>query len=287
MKVYIKLIITKFRLMGLLMFPCKNRIDFLVKSLCSVALTWRNEFQPICTYLAMFDVLRQRNFQGNLLELGGGFSTIIAANVFDSSIISYTSVDVNPNKYVEIFNSTSDAKSFLRSIKHIDVITVNLEDVYGGIDSLKFQLQSFNRPELKSALSKFVNDRALVNKLCDLINSDNSSLKEYLQAQDSFKDDLNFYNAIDENSETFANLSRGRIYDAIFFDCGEVSSIGEWFKFSNSIPIDGYALFHDIFYPKSIKNFLICTFLDLSNDWEIIYKDEISSQGGLVAIRLA
>lgn len=264
--------------MGLLMFPCKNRIDFLVKSLASVALSWRNEFQPICTYLAMFDVLRQRNFQGNFLELGGGFSTIIATNVFDSS---YTSVDVNPNKYVEIFNSTSDAKSFLRSIKHIDVITVNLEDVYGGIESLKFQLQSFNGPELKSALSKFVNDRALVNKLCDLINSDNSNLKEYLQAQDSFKDDLNFYNAIDENSETFANLSRGRIYDAIFFDCGEVSSIGEWFKFGNSIPIGGYALFHDIYYPKSIKNFLICTFIDLSNDWEIIYKDEISSQGVL------
>jgi hypothetical protein len=235
----------------------------------------------------MFDVLRQRNFQGTLLELGGGFSTIIAKNVFDSNIVSYTSVDVNSNKYVEIFNSTTDAKSFLSTINHVDFITVNLEDVYLGIDSLKSELKSFSMPELKAALSKFVKDKSLVIKLCDLINSENSNLKEYLQLQEAFKDDLKFYKAIDKNSETFANVSLGMVYDAIFFDCGEVSSMGEWFRFRNAIPIGGYALFHDIYYPKSIKNFLICTFLDLSDDWNIIYKDEISLQGGLVAVRVS
>jgi len=284
---YIKLIVRKFRLVGLLMFPCKHHIDFLAKSLASVALTWRNEFQPIQTYLAMFDVLRQRNFQGNLLELGGGFSTIIAKNVFDSNFVSYTSVDVNPNKYVDIFNSITDAKSFLSTINHVDFITVNLDDVYQGIDSLKSELQAFSTPKLNSALSKFVKDKSLVIKLCDLIKLENSNLKEYLQCQDAFKDDLKFYKTIDKNSATFANVSHSMIYEAIFFDCGEISSVGEWFRFRNAIPIGGYALFHDIYFPKSIKNFLICTFLDLSDDWKIIYKDEVSSQGGLVAVRVS
>ena len=47
-----------------------------------------------------------------------------------------------------------------------------------------------------------------------------------------------------------------------------------------------YALLHDIYYPKSIKNFLVAIYLELDDSWEILYLDNASPQGGLVAIKL-
>jgi hypothetical protein len=51
------------------------------------------------------------------------------------------------------------------------------------------------------------------------------------------------------------------------------------------IEVSGYAIFHDIYYPKSIKNFLVCCMVELSDDWEFVYTDTITPQGGAVAVK--
>jgi len=285
-KFYLKLIISKFKFIRFLLIPCNSRLDFIAKSFASIATTFNSEFAPVHTYMSMFDILRQRKFHGSFLELGGGFSTIIALNVFDFKNVFYTSVDVNPSKYNEIFSSKGDAISFLNNINHIDLITVSLSDVYFGIEMLRINLKSFSKDDLRITMCKYVRETELAFMLCDLIHDDNHGLQIYLESQQTFIDDLIFYKTVKNESDTFVSSLNDDIFDAIFFDCGEISSVGEWAKLSDKIPKGGFALFHDIFHPKSIKNFLICVYLDLSEDWEIIYLDNISPQGGLVAVRV-
>ena len=75
-------------------------------------------------------------------------------------------------------------------------------------------------------------------------------------------------------------------YDFIFFDSGELSSLVEWVLLENQIKIGGYAILHDIYFPKSIKNFLVASFINISKNWEIVYKDLSTTQGMLVAKRV-
>ena len=80
-------------------------------------------------------------------------------------------------------------------------------------------------------------------------------------------------------------VADGPAVDALFLDCGELSSVVEFALLEPTLPAGGYLLLHDIRYPKSIKNFLVATYLELSLDWEVLYSDLVSPQGGMVAIR--
>lgn len=73
--------------------------------------------------------------------------------------------------------------------------------------------------------------------------------------------------------------------DAVFFDCGEFSSLGEWFKLGPRIRPGGLAVFHDVYFPKSTKNFLVCALMEASGEWEILYRDATTPQGLVVARR--
>jgi len=74
-------------------------------------------------------------------------------------------------------------------------------------------------------------------------------------------------------------------FDAVFFDCGEFSSLPEWSLLSDRIRPGGLAVFHDVYFPKSVKNYLICAAVAASADWEILYRDRSTPQGLVVARR--
>lgn len=239
----------------------------------------------------MFDVLRQRNFFGNFLELGGGYSTVILPNILDGNNISITSVDLNPDKYLWILNSNKTKNKFLSTIKNIQKPTVSLEEVFIGLETLRLSLSKFNRTKLENVLSGYVRgSNEIVEKIADSIYSnDGESLKELIISHPAYKEDLKFYKS--QSYETGFGYCHELAQEnfkanAIFFDCGEISSAAEWIILSDSICVNGYALLHDIYYPKSIKNFLVAAYIELSDDWSIIYRDTASTQGALVAVRL-
>ncbi len=82
-------------------------------------------------------------------------------------------------------------------------------------------------------------------------------------------------------------LAQAPVLDAVFFDCGEFSSMLEWEKLKDRIRPGGLALFHDIYFPKSVKNFLVCAALAADPAWEVLYRDASTPQGFLAARRLA
>lgn len=75
-------------------------------------------------------------------------------------------------------------------------------------------------------------------------------------------------------------------FDVIFFDCGEFSSHPEWEKLNGCVRPGGLAVFHDIYFPKSFKNFLLCAAVLGSADWKVEYIDESTPQGMMIARKL-
>lgn len=71
--------------------------------------------------------------------------------------------------------------------------------------------------------------------------------------------------------------------DAVFLDSGEFSSLPEWKIVSESIRPGGYVILHDIFFPKSFKNWLVCGSIVARKDYEVLYIDCSVPQGLMIA----
>lgn len=80
-------------------------------------------------------------------------------------------------------------------------------------------------------------------------------------------------------------LAEADTFDAVFYDCGEFSTMPEWTLTSGRIRPGGLAIFHDVHFPKSVKTFLLCAMLAASPDWDVLYHDTTTPQGLLVARR--
>ena len=72
-------------------------------------------------------------------------------------------------------------------------------------------------------------------------------------------------------------------FDVILFDSGELISNVEFMKLFNNIVTGGFVCLHDIYYPKSFKNWLPCTVYQLRNDYKQVYIDAETSQGMYIA----
>ena len=71
--------------------------------------------------------------------------------------------------------------------------------------------------------------------------------------------------------------------DAVFLDSGEFSSLPEWEVVEKRLPPGGYVVLHDIFFPKSFKNWLVCGAIQAHPDFEVLYVDRSTPQGLMVA----
>lgn len=269
----------------------KTSLDFLGESFVSISARWHGELYPVLSYIPMFDVLRQNRFSGEFLEFGGGYSTVLALNMFDLSKVRIKSVDLNPSKYNRILNSVDSRKKFLSMIDNVEKPTVSLNEALEGLEKLRLKFAKFDRQDVKNAIRKYVNDsESISSNIADLIfSADGKDLKRLIMGHAGYVNDLKFYRSANyESGSGFCStlVESGYVADAVFFDCGEISSLGEWSIMEDAIKVGGYALFHDVFYPKSIKNFLIATYVELSGNWKLIYRDTISPQGGVVAVRV-
>jgi hypothetical protein len=269
---------------------CFNRkretIDLIAEAINGVAARWRGEYQPIYTYIVMFDVLRQKSICGKGLEIGGGYSTILLSEYAKLGSCEIESVDVNPIKYLRIIPSKRSRDFLFQNIKRIDRLSVSFDEVIDAYQNkLVEKIEEIGVSLFLTNLKQFSKDESLF--LGDA-RENALGLGKKMLSMDLLKSEKQFY--IEKNlvggSGYSAELRKMNIqYDFIFFDCGEYSSLAEWFILEDQIKVGGYAFLHDIYYPKSIKNFIVATLIASSKKWEIIYQDKFSAQGGLVARR--
>lgn len=256
-------------------------LDYWAQSIISIAGRWKGEVDPVLTYTAMFDVLRQRGFSGSFWELGGGYSTILAPLLLRKKLRTINSIDFNPDKYDRILNSVRLKRKFCRSINLISDITVSLEQVKLSVEAMVQEICIYPKKEIFHALTKFVSKEHMPTK--------DKNLKDWLiktfLEHPHYKEELKFYNHFD--AITGEKLCSSLVYkntkiDALFLDCGEISSIAEFCILRHQMTPRSYILLHDIYYPKSIKNYLVGTLLILDESWELLYIDSVSAQGGCV-----
>lgn len=265
--------------------------DSVAEAMTGIAARWHGEIDPFYSYMAMLDVLKQAHISGEGLEIGGGYSTILFSQLVDRNNMRIESIDMNPDKYLRIIPRARTRKHLFERIHRVDRLSVGLEQVLNSYKlDLSSRISQAGSERYTLALKNFVRDEHIFTK-------NHINLFEYkpedwgvllLQLPD-FKEEEKFYihNGLIKEAGYCSELQQqGRSFDFIFFDCGEYSSLAEWFILEKQIKVGGFALLHDIYYPKSVKNFLVAGFISVSDDWEIVYKDTVSQQGALVAKRL-
>ena len=286
----IRLFIHKLRIALWLLLPSKTSIDFCGESFLSLSARWHGESDPLITYMNLIGVLRNCSFSGPMLEIGGGYSTILLNHYLHSEITTLTSIDAYPQKYLRILNGRAASRSFLATINSIQTLSVDLYQAKSGLSALLESLSLFTDDDILPALSQYTSDISHAQQILSMLRS--NQLYAYILSHDSVSIELPFYQKSKGansfvSSNVLSNHKESPSYNAIFFDSGEFSGAAEWTYLSDLIPIGGYALLHDIYYPKSIKNFLVATFIHLSSDWTILWKDSFTAQGGLVAKRVS
>jgi hypothetical protein len=265
-------------------------LDFYGEAVRSISGRWHGQIAPMTTYHALFDVLRQRDFSGSLFELGGGYSTILAKELFDNRQVKITSVDFYPAKYHRILNSKKNATNFLKTVDSVNEITVSFEEVEKALVIIVNRLLEYAEDDVRMSLSKFINNTQACDDFYAYIGKkDSEAICRIVTGHDGFKSEIDFYKHFDAISGegACARIAASEVkINAVFFDCGEASSLAEFLALENSLTTGAYVLLHDIYFPKSIKNFLLAALLTLDSTWNVLYQDSVSEQGGMVAIKL-
>ena len=266
--------------------------DALGEALEGVAGRWHGEIDPVFSYLVMMDYLKQSGTKGEALELGGGYSTVLFCQLVDRLGLKLETVDINPEKYLRILPRKKTRDYVFSRVQRIDQLTVSLEEIESAYGQyLQTAMSQYSDEEFYAVLNKYTRykDVNSAEELRRIVGTRGELAKSLLELPE-FESEKSFYS--ENNALTGVGYCRQLVaankkYDFIFFDCGEYSSLAEWAAMEGSIKIGGYALLHDIYYPKSVKNFLVATLIDLSQKWEIVYVDKVSAQGCLVAKKLA
>ena len=249
-------------------------------------------------YVHGANLLRNLAPLANVLELGRGYSTVVLAAALPPQARIF-SVDGKP---VEAYDIAPCLRTLAPRVEYVTGFTVTraeLDAFYAGEDRDPF----LGRParDILHRLPAFLQPASGPYAMAlGLPDSGPDFLPRCLEAlapqgrirclSRLFPDILpgeKRWSAPGPDTALDAVLAQAPVLDAVFFDCGEFSSMPEWERLKERIRPGGLALFHDIYFPKSVKNFLVCAALASDPAWEILYRDQSTPQGFLAARRLA
>lgn len=261
------------------------------------------QYQTFVNYAYQMDKL------DNILEIGSGLSTVLLAMLACERKFNFYSVDVNFDRVMNSVGGTNledVVKNNVNFMKGTSITKDEFVEFYKQDDITTFAETLIS--DIAQYLDDFIKVGADKRKLIEIgkmLNSsfDAKTLKDLFIYKDSFrlrKDILNIYSQtrsfVDEY-EFFDRKDIGTLgvidslleqintFDLIFFDSGEFSSNVEFQKLKDYVRPGGLAVFHDIYFPKSYKNFLVCSTVKADSSWEVIYQDEDTPQGLMMAVR--
>jgi hypothetical protein len=157
--------------------------------------------------------------------------------------------------------------------------------------------------DFESELDKFCRfngcNKEKFSMVCDLAGRKDWSISDVMVSNDSLlfpEDYISKYiqqDSIDQHANMLSECERdgilnelvesGETWDFVWFDSGEVSSIVEWEIINSNIRSGGLVAFHDIFSPKSMKNFVVAANILNNPDWDVLCVDSRTVQGLMIA----
>ena len=232
-----------------------------------------------------------------VLELGRGYSTVALAWSLpaDAALIS---VDAKPVEAYDISVPLGALTGRVRFENGFTVTAKEMEDFYGHEPAGSFL--GLSAGELRRALPDFLvpaegpyaralgleglDGMALTEACLDRL-LDNDTVRSLADVLPDIQAAESRFAAPAPPSVLDRLTAEGTPFDAVFFDCGEFSSMPEWVVLNGHIRPGGLAVFHDVYFPKSVKNFLVCAAVSASPDWDVLYRDRTTPQGLVVARR--
>lgn len=276
---------------------------------------WHSSFEPF-NYLGHRDkqVIRQymQNFSvavglvranalvPRVLEMGAGLSTVIFSKLLQLPGETIKTIDAALEAIQT--NSRGVSKNFsipdLTNCEIIKGITIDFEELNQFYQSSDSTLISLSHENLVSNLDLFLNinmeDRNYkrITNLVKLNYMTPCVLKDYLLKNNLFVSELfdtyrseadEFYFLKNNKSKAvLRNVLSSYSPNIIYLDSGEYSSNIE-FNIVNELSSKGTLLIvQDIFFPKSIKSFLIASAIMASEKWRVLWIDRTTPQGMMI-----
>lgn len=115
------------------------------------------------------------------------------------------------------------------------------------------------------------------------IFNDEKFKSSILNIYETPQNEFNFKNNDKKNISFLEKIMKTKNIDLVYLDSGEFSSLPEWEIVNKNIKQGGIVVLHDIFFPKSFKNFLVVSSIKADSNWDIIHFDNITPQGILIA----
>jgi len=238
--------------------------------------------------------------------LGTVFSTILFSQLAQYRKCKVFSIDLNVKHFFESIQKTHFFDTLKNNVVFLEGSSISSKDFWSFYDNAPKQLignTTFNN--VKDNIHKMVKTSFgirkwnVLTKLFQVDTYDEIDVKKLFFSDNGLifpKDIINIFSYEGDEFDFFKKsnevgvlnnlLSKVDCFDLIFFDSGEFSSYIEWNLLNDRIRKGGIAVFHDIYFPKSFKNFLICSALFSDPHWKIIYQDLNTPQGLLIAQKI-
>lgn len=261
-------------------------------------------------YVNIFEACYSLSEINNILEVGSGHSTPLFSMLAKDFDASFYSVDLNFERVKKAIRDTRFEQVVSNYCKMIKCLTVSgsefmsfyegdfltsfmgksISDLYKEIGHFILDSGDLRKLEL---ISKQFNISPSINALRELVLTDNGImnndiLRNNFSFDQSFVEETKF---ITSNEQTYHKIFNDEInsrdqWDVIFFDSGEFSSNIEFEKLAPKIRNGGLAIFHDISFPKSFKNFIPCSYVSSHPEsWDIVYLDTKKTPQGLMVAK--
>lgn len=284
-------------------FPASTENAEAIQSLCYSELAYPSAKQSVVfrSYVRMVNLAYHAGCR-RVLELGAGLSTALWLRFAENTEASVCSIDMDFEAgrsftSVRWLIGKPEADTPARDrIELLEGATITSEDLLGfysgepieefagsAVASFAEYLDSFRSPGIGPKRRRQLAAHSLGSRCSarDVVVQGESlvfarELVNIFSVGEDFDNELALLKraeSMDKGGLLDNLIARGDTWDMVFFDSGELSSMIEWVKVKDRITRDGLAAFHDIFFPKSMKNFVACAQVAASPDWKVVYID--------------
>jgi hypothetical protein len=271
-------------------------------------MTDKKQAQSFASYTCMASFAEDAGCR-SMLEIGAGLSTAVWAEFAERTGAEISTVDASFSNLEAFLKGTSHEATIAQHVNLVQGTTNHSNELiefylgephstYGGVEISSFldQIDLFQSRFCSSGRWQLVSDIAgQWNWSAREMMTQDGKLLIPRPLLDMFSSDRNFDNEISflkgveskgQGGVIEKLIADGTCWDMIFFDSGEFASMLEWTRLKSRINVGGHAAFHDVFFPKSIKNLIPCAAILTDPDWEMVFCDDSTKQGIMIAKRL-
>ena len=259
------------------------------------------ERQVFLSYIRGFALLIFNRDVKKILEFGGGQSTTLLAEWGKRLDWQIITVDMNPDAIALKIRSQSVSNATLENIRFINGVSLGTQQIRAYYEPEISNIAGVPFVDAVKAASTFVETAMDARKapkvahalgleefnesaVLDMILRSNRLSPELINIFRTPGDEFEFHSGDTEPLQgCMQEIFDTEVIDAVFLDSGEFSSLPEWEIVAERLRPGGYVILHDIFFPKSFKNWLVCGSIMANEAYETIYIDRNTPQGLMVA----